>query len=235
VSAALSADARWRPDDGEPDAGEVVIRGCPPDGARRRIVSSDDELRLLRIRLHDTTLQTLEFIANAGTMGHDADVERLMRLAAREATELRHLIEGLTRPDPLSLSASLADLVDRTEAYGDERIELVVGAADDSVERFASLELAAAAGEAITNARKHAAATRIVVYLEERRGGALITVKDDGRGADLSALRPRLGLSVSIKSRITRLGGKAELASAPGNGFLVRLMLPPAAGRAASA
>lgn len=204
----------------------------PPAAAASRtaIVSSDDELRLLRTRLHDTTLQTLEFIASAGTMGRDADVERLMRLAAREATELRHLIEGLTRPDPLTLRASLEDLVERTEAFGDERIELVVGAADSTVERLAALELAAAAGEAITNARKHAAASRIVVYLEEARGGAEITVKDDGRGADLGTLRPRLGLSVSIRSRVARLGGTVELVSAPGEGFLVRLMLPPTDG-----
>ena len=207
-----------------------MIGPPPTEPARQRIVSSDDELRLLRTRLHDTTLQTLEFIANAGTVGEGADVERLMRLAAREATELRHLIEGLTRADPLSLRASLEDLVDRTEAYGDERIEFAVIAADNSVERFASLELAAAAGEAITNARKHAAASRIVVCLEESRGGAVITVKDDGRGADLSALRPRLGLSVSIRSRVARLGGTVELVSAPGEGFLVRLVLPRAAG-----
>ena len=197
---------------------------------RASIASSEDELRLLRTRLHDTTLQTLEFIANAGTMGRDADVERLMRLAAREATELRHLIEGLTRTDPMSLRESLEDLVDRAEAYGDERIELVVGAADASVERIASLELAAAAGEAITNARKHAAASRIVVYLEEAHGGAVITVKDDGRGADLGSLRPRLGLSVSIRSRVARLGGTVDLVSAPGEGFLVALTLPPTSG-----
>ena len=210
---------------GRPDAGGgAAPLGC---AARGRIVSSDDELRLLRTRLHDTTLQTLEFIANAGTMGRDADVARLMRLAAREATELRHLIEGLTRSEPLSLRASLEDLVERAESYGVERIELVVGAADDSVERLAALELAAAAGEAITNARKHAAASRIVVYLEESRGGALITVKDDGRGADLGALRPGLGLSVSIRSRVARLGGTVDLDSAPGEGFLVRLVLPP--------
>jgi signal transduction histidine kinase len=199
--------------------------------ARAPILSSEDELRLLRVRLHDTTLQTLEFIANAGTIGRGADVERLMRLAAREATELRHLIEGLTRTDCPTLRAGLEDLVQRAEAFGEERIELAVGATDESVERFAALELAAAAGEAITNARKHAAASRIVVFVEESRGGASVTVKDDGRGADLRTLRPGLGLSVSIRSRIARLHGTVELVSAPGEGFAVHLTLPPAAGQ----
>jgi signal transduction histidine kinase len=208
--------------------GKDPMRAPLPESVRTRIASSDEQLRLLRMRLHDTTLQTLEFIANAGTMGAGADIERLMRLAAREATELRHMLEGLTRDEPLSLSAGLRDVVDAAEAYGDEWIELVVGAADDSVEPFLSLELAAAAREAITNARKHAGASRIVVYLEEHGGGALVTVKDDGCGADPRTIRPRLGLSVSIRSRMIRLGGTSEVETAPGRGFLVRLMLPSA-------
>jgi signal transduction histidine kinase len=188
-------------------------------------VSADDELRLLRTRLHDTTLQALEFIASAGMVAEGADVERLMRLAAREATELRHMLEGLTREQPASLCTNLREAVESAEAYGAERIDLAVGDADDSVDRFTALEIAAAVREAVTNARKHAGASRIVIYLEERDGGALVTVRDDGRGADLARLKPRLGLSVSIRSRMTRLGGAAHIESTPGAGFLVRLVV----------
>jgi signal transduction histidine kinase len=206
--------------------GDERVRAPLPEPVRARLASSDEQLRLLRARLHDTTLQTLEFIANAGTMGAGADVERLMRLAAREATELRHMLEGLTRDEPLSLTASLREVVDAAEAYGDEWITFVVGGADDSVEPLRALELAAAAREAITNARKHAGASRIVVYLEERAGGALVTIKDDGCGADPDTIRPRLGLSVSIRARLARLGGTAQIETAPGEGFLVALILP---------
>ena len=38
--------------------------------------------------------------------------------------------------------------------------------------------------EALTNIRLHAAATRVVVRLEESRGGLLVTIGDDGAGFD---------------------------------------------------
>jgi signal transduction histidine kinase len=216
---------RWH---GPSAVGDGPVRSRLAEEIRERLASSDEQLRLLRTRLHDTTLQTLEFIANGGWMGAGADWERLMRLAAREATELRHMLEGLTRDEPLTLTASLQETVDAARAYGDERIELVVRATDDSVESLAAVELAAAAREAITNARKHADASRIVVHLEECEGAAMVSIRDDGCGADLQTIQPGLGLGTSIRSRLMRLGGAAHLDSAPGEGFLVTLTLPRA-------
>jgi signal transduction histidine kinase len=198
------------------------------EAVRRRILSSEEQLALLRMRLHDSTLQTLEFIANMGAM-RGADMDRLVRLAAREATELRHMLEGLTREAPVTLTTAISEVVTAATAYGDERIALAVGVTDDSVESFTALELAAAVREALTNARKHAAASAITVYVEEHGGGALVTVKDDGRGSDLATLQPRLGIGVSMRSRMARLGGDVEFQSEPGKGFLVRLTLHPPA------
>src|SRR3954464_1638738 len=112
-------------------------RGVEP--LRRRIVSSDEQLELMRMRLHDSTLQTLEFIANAGALD-GADMEMLVALAAREATELRHMLDGLTRQGPVTLSSSLEEVVVSASAYGDEEIDR----GDESIESFTALELAAA-------------------------------------------------------------------------------------------
>jgi signal transduction histidine kinase len=201
-------------------------RGVEP--LRRRIVSSDEQLELMRMRLHDSTLQTLEFIANAGAL-EGADMEMLVALAAREATELRHMLDGLTRRGPVTLGSSLEEVVVAASAYGDERIELEIAHADDSIESFTALELAAAVREALTNARKHARAATIVVRADERNGSAVVSVRDDGRGADLATLAPRLGIGVSMRSRMTRLGGEVRLDSAPGEGFEVTFVLHPPA------
>jgi len=199
---------------------------------RSRIVSSDDQLALMRMRLHDSTLQTLEFIANAGALV-GADMEMLVALAAREATELRHMLDGLTREGRVTLTMALEEAVIAAGAFGDERIELVVENADDSIEPFPALELAAAVREALTNARKHACADSIEVVVDEREGGASVSVADDGRGTDLATLSPRLGIGVSMRSRMTRLGGKVSFDSAPGQGFRVDLVLyPPRPGAA---
>src|SRR3954463_14358006 len=86
----------------------------------------EDELDVLRRRLHDTTLQTLEYIANAGTLGTGADLERVMRLAAREATELRYLIEGVVGGAPGSLASTLSGVIEDSQAFGDLRIEFAM-------------------------------------------------------------------------------------------------------------
>ena len=184
-----------------------------------------DELDVLRRRLHDTTLQTLEYIAAAGTLGAGADLERVMRLAAREATDLRYLLEGVVADDPKSLAETLRGVVADAAAYADHRIELALGPMDDSLDRLTVVELGGAVREALTNARKHAEATRVTVYAEEDDSAALIVVRDDGRGVDLSRARRGLGLEHSINARCARLGGRAELFSRPGEGFRVTLQI----------
>ena len=196
-------------------------------------VTADMELDVLRRRLHDTTLQTLEYIANAGMLGAGADLERVMRLAAREATDLRYLLEGVIGDDPKTLAGTLRCVVDDAAAFADHRIELALGPLDGSLSPLSVVEVGGAVREALTNARKHAQATRVTVYAEEYEGRALVTVADDGRGVDLARARRGLGLTHSIEGRCTRLGGYADVASAPGQGFRVTLhvgtQLEPAA------
>src|SRR3954464_11528273 len=120
-----------------------------------------DEVDVLRRRLHDTTLQTLEYIANAGTLGTGADLERVMRLAAREATELRYLLEGIIADDPKTLAETLRSVVADAASFADHRIELALGPMDDSLDALTVVEIGGAVREALTNARKHAEATRV--------------------------------------------------------------------------
>lgn len=187
------------------------------------VVPEERELDVLRRRLHDTTLQTLEYIASAGTLGAGADLERVMRLAAREATELRYLLEGVVGDAPGSLAATLNGVVEDARAFGGLRVELALGPMDDSLDRLTVVELGGAVREALTNVRKHARATRVTVYAEDQDGGAMISIVDDGRGADLSRASRGLGLAHSIMGRCQRLGGHAEVRSRPGEGFRVIL------------
>ena len=188
-----------------------------------RGVAPEDEFDILRRRLHDTTLQTLEYIANAGTLGAGADLERVMRLAAREATELRYLLEGVVGDGPDTLAATLRGVVRDADAIGEHRVELALGPTDDSLDRLTVVELGSAVREALTNARKHANASRVNVYAEESRGAAMISVVDDGRGVDLPTARTGLGLAHSIVGRCEQLGGSADVVSRPGEGFRVTM------------
>ena len=83
--------------------------------------------------------------------------------------------------------------------------------------------------EALSNARKHAACSRVRVSLES---GAeyRIRVRDDGRGFDPGALcdvDDHVGLRI-MRERALRAGGCVEVRAAPGAGTEIVLRVPAA-------
>jgi signal transduction histidine kinase len=80
--------------------------------------------------------------------------------------------------------------------------------------------------EALANAVKHAEATRVELGLEYARGYTALTVFDNGKGFDLAQARGRgLGL-LSMRERVTLLGGKFNVVTAAGEGTRVYAVVP---------
>jgi len=87
--------------------------------------------------------------------------------------------------------------------------------------------LAGAAAEAMMNAGKHGHASKVLVYVEPQdEGGVFCSVKDDGSGFDVATTTEGIGLSRSIRGRMTEVGGRVEISSSPGQGTEVVLWLP---------
>jgi signal transduction histidine kinase len=196
----------------------------PADATR---ATTSEAYEALLARLHDTTLQLLEYIARRGDVDAATFCREVRPMAAREATALRGLIEGSTDP-VCALERELRWIVEDARLLADHEIRLIVGPTDDSVDGPQVAELAAAAREVLTNARKHAGARTVTVYLEVGDGRALVTVKDDGVGVDLDRVKLGFGLRRSVIARLTRAGGSARLTSARGEGMLVTLEHPAA-------
>jgi signal transduction histidine kinase len=198
--------------------------GPRPDDARPSDTSEAYEALLAR--LHDTTLQLLEYIARRGDVDEATFAREVRPMAAREATALRELLEGSAEVAMCALERRLRQVVEDARDLADHEIRLIVGPTDDSVEGPQVAELASAVRELLTNARKHSGARTVTVYLEVGDGRALVTVKDDGVGVDLDGLELGFGLRRSVIARVTRAGGSARLSSAPGEGMLVTLEHP---------
>jgi signal transduction histidine kinase len=82
------------------------------------------------------------------------------------------------------------------------------------------------AQEALTNAVRHAKASRVSILLTEGPKGVSLVVEDDGEGFDPArAGRGHLGL-VHMRERVEVLGGQLELETAPGRGTSVYVHLP---------
>jgi signal transduction histidine kinase len=80
--------------------------------------------------------------------------------------------------------------------------------------------------EALTNAIKHAQATRAEVLVRYEDGAVELEVVDDGRGAsDGSSESGGHGL-VGMRERVTVYGGELEAGPRPEGGFALRARLP---------
>src|SRR5262249_46211858 len=79
------------------------------------------------------------------------------------------------------------------------------------------------AAEAITNAAKHAAASRVRVGVQVGSGQALIVIDDDGIGGAVAGLDG--GLS-GLRDRVEALGGTFAFESPVGKGTRLRAEIP---------
>jgi signal transduction histidine kinase len=173
------------------------------DGAQQRLVSLGMQLRLAQRHLGDGTV----------------DVDRLLDESVAELStavaELRRIAHGL-RPSSLDdgLPAALSNLVRSLPLTIDMEVE--DGPLPDAVATTAYY----VASEAITNAVKHAEATRIELRVVRRDGHLLIRVTDDGCGG------AELGLGSGLADRVAALGGSLHVASPVGHGTEVEAALP---------
>ena len=195
-----------------------------------RLVRSLTQERAQRIRsqeraemaahLHDSVLQTLAMVQrSAGDPGEVAAIAR------RQERELRAWLAGRPAPGQAArLAAALeAAAADVEERFGVPVEVVVVGDRELDGNHEA---VVAAAREAMTNAAKFGAGSTVDVYAESGGGRTQVFVRDRGPGFDPAAVPgDRRGVRDSIVGRMQRHGGRARVASAPGGGTEVELVL----------
>ena len=192
------------------------------EAAARR--ACEDEREWVRGHLHDTALQILEFIAGDG-FGTGLSAHKISHLAGGAARDLRRWIDSVEQPAAAELLPQLEEVAAHTDLLA-PRVRLVVGQLGDPPSDEQASALVAAVREAVTNARKHARASQVIVRVETAGDGCTsVTVTDDGIGFDPEHAASARGLGVrrSILGRMRRVGGYASLAPAPGGGTRVTL------------
>lgn len=80
--------------------------------------------------------------------------------------------------------------------------------------------------EILSNAVRHAGATRIVLQCSQNGNTFFITAEDNGRGFNTEGLDQKQGMGLNnIQNRVGYLGGKLEIVSAPGEGTTINIEL----------
>jgi signal transduction histidine kinase len=179
------------------------------DGAQQRLMAIQIKLSLLRDRIGDDELS--------------GELDEISGDASSAVDELRGLAHGIY-PTVLR-ERGLADGLRKATAGSPVRVEIV----ERGIGRFDSTAEAAVyfcVLEAVQNATKHAGAGAAVTVTLDRNAGELsFAVVDDGKGFDDDGARQGMGL-VSMRDRISAVGGDLEIRSAPEHGTAVRGTVP---------
>jgi signal transduction histidine kinase len=170
--------------------------------------------------LHDGVLQALAYIIRRAA---DPDIARVARDADIE------LRAHLALPSEVA-SETLGVAITQSARRAEHQLGCPLALAIDDELRTPASDVAAAltgaVTEAITNAAKHAEASRVTVFATSDDRGIHISITDDGQGFDPAAVPAGGGLDQSLRARLRNIGGEAHITSAPGKGTTVELWVP---------
>jgi signal transduction histidine kinase len=202
----------------------------------RREVAMQQERSRVRRDLHDGVKQELFGISmqlatareslRSGTGDVDRYLEDAQRMGQHAQRELTAIIDEL-RPPLLrrgSITTALPELIAQFEQQSKIDAVLEVSCEVTLPEVYDDI-LFRIAQEALTNVRRHSAATQVTVSLVLADGKLRLIVADDGRGlrADLANCEG-LGLT-TMRQRAEALGGRFEIRTAS-PGTCVEIVVP---------
>ncbi|HEX8987633.1 MAG TPA: type IV pili methyl-accepting chemotaxis transducer N-terminal domain-containing protein [Rhodocyclaceae bacterium] len=207
---------------------------------REKQMAVSEERNLLAQELHDSIAQSLAFLNLQAQMLDESlgkgDVARataelaLMREGVQESyDDVRELLVHFRiRVDQVELQEAIRSTLEKFEGQTGLRTSFV--AAKDGVLPSAAnaIQVLHILQEALSNVRKHAAASAVEVVVhdgEELR----ISVRDDGCGFDPQGMAKDGGSHVGIgimRERAHRIGARLDIDAAPGRGTCVTLILP---------
>jgi PAS domain S-box-containing protein len=190
------------------DAARRKIERDLHDGAQQRLVALAFDVRIAQARLARAPEDVGPFLARLG--------EELQAASA----ELRELARGI-HPAVLTergLAAAVAALAARAPVPV-EIVELRDERLPATLEATAYFTVA----EALTNVAKYADASHATVRVADEDGALVVEIRDDGVGG------AQLGLGSGLTGLADRVGvcdGTLDVSSPPGEGTLVRAVLP---------
>jgi signal transduction histidine kinase len=164
----------------------------------------------------------------------ESQLTRLIDIIAEAHADLREVILNL-RVAPSGQQPFFAALQHYVDSFSQNyslqaRLTVAPGASEENLlDMAAQMQVFRIIQEALSNARKHAGASRVQVDFERQDGCLRVCIQDDGQGFDvaqaLNAGSSHLGLRF-MRERAESIGGSLRVNSTVGAGACVELELP---------
>jgi signal transduction histidine kinase len=220
------------------EARERAVRAEHEREERARAAVADERARIAR-ELHDVvghsvSVMTVQASGVRRLLRPDQEREReallIVERTGREAlAEMRRMVGVLRRPEEapaLAPQPSLEHLDRLVEQAREAGLPVDLRVQGDAVELPAGVDLTAyrLVQEGLTNAIKHARASRAEVLVNYGEGAIEVIVSDDGTGVG-NGDGSGHGL-VGMRERVSVYGGELDAGPKPGGGYRLRAKLP---------
>jgi signal transduction histidine kinase len=189
---------------------------------------AEERARVAR-EIHDGLAQYLFAVSTHASMleaGADPAVAlpRLREAAAAAQQEAKFAVLALSSAaGNAPFDAALRRYVDFLTADGAIEVDLEIDRSmrlgpDEQIELFRIVQ------EGLANARRHASARSVLVEIGRRSGDRVVTIRDDGVGFESEPKGAGQGLK-NMRERASSIGGRFTIASTPGSGTAVEVVL----------
>lgn len=187
--------------------------------------------------LHDGTIQALyalglECDAMANREDYPPEAREALANAVRRINEIIAdirsyitMLEAATPVDQPELTRDLGFIIRQLVPPSISTVVNVSAAALQELTTRESEDLLYIAREALSNAVRHGAPTKIAVDLRQTADATVLTIQDNGVGFEEATTRRGLG-TVTMRTRAERLGGELTVIPIPGMGTTVRVAIP---------
>ncbi|MBC7605162.1 MAG: CHASE3 domain-containing protein [Ramlibacter sp.] len=141
----------------------------------------------------------------------------------------RRIIEDL-RPSSLSNLGLTASLEILAREFSDRAgLEIATELEPVELDEGRQLTVYRLVQESLTNVGKYAEAGQVEISVLDYENHVEVDIKDDGKGFDVSKVKPLTHGLAGMRHRVEAAGGKLTVASAPGRGTRIAAVLPKAA------
>jgi signal transduction histidine kinase len=164
--------------------------------------------------------------------GAKEQLQEISASASQSIDEVKQIAYNL-RPhhlDKLGLGTSIEAMTDRIAASSDIAFTVTVPPMRRVVPKDQEINVYRIVQESLNNIVKHSGATKASIEISEEGPDLMITIADNGKGFDARAARTAtigsgFGLA-GVAERVSMLGGRHSIASTPGHGTTVTILLP---------